>query len=76
VKSIKDKVFFIAHFNSPFACQAINPEIEGGRIYLTLENKIFIHIYNIEDKSLMCSQPFSNLPEKPSSLTWFMPDIW
>jgi len=75
VKSIKDKLFFVSYVDSPFACQAINPETEGGRIYFTLPYKNFIYIYNIEDKSLMFSQPFPNLLEMTSCLMWFMPDI-
>lgn len=75
MKSIKDRVFFVSNVGSPFACQAINSEIEGGHIYFALTNKFFVYIYNIEDKSLMLSIPFPNLPEMRSHSRWFMPDI-
>ncbi|CAJ2639928.1 unnamed protein product [Trifolium pratense] len=75
VKSIKDRMLFISNVGSPFACQAINPETEGSRICFTLANSNFVYIYNIEEKSLMFSQPLPNLPEMSSSLMWFMPDI-
>jgi hypothetical protein len=77
VKSVKDTMFFISYVDShtSFACQANNSETEGGRIYLTLHNKNFVYIYNIEENSITFSQPFSDLPETPSHLMWFMPDI-
>jgi hypothetical protein len=74
VKSIKDRVFFISHVDSSFACQAINSETEGGRIYYAFTNKNFVYIYNIEDKSLI-SQPFPNLPDLRSYSMWFLPEI-
>ncbi|KAL5056745.1 hypothetical protein RYX36_028349 [Vicia faba] len=75
VKSIKDRMFFISSLDSSFACQATNPEIEGGRIYIALDNKDFVYIYNIEDDSLMMSQSFSNLPKDRSYSRWIMPTI-
>ncbi|KAJ1407909.1 F-box protein [Sesbania bispinosa] len=74
VESIKDKVFYISDFGSPFACQAVNPETEGGRIYLSLKGNNFVYIYNIEDRTVMISQPFSNLPNKLFRSLWFLPN--
>jgi hypothetical protein len=74
VENIKDKVFFISSYDSAFACQAINPETEGGRIYIALKNCNFVHIYNIEDKSLAISQHFSNLSKTQIYSRWFMPE--
>ncbi|XP_058777033.1 uncharacterized protein LOC131651384 [Vicia villosa] len=75
VKSIKDRMFFVSSLDSSFACQAINPEIEGGRVYIAIEDKDFVYIYNIEDESLMISQSFSNLPKNRSYSRWIMPNI-
>jgi hypothetical protein len=74
VENIKDKVFFISCYDSAFACQVINPETEGGRIYIALKNCNFIYIYNIEDKSLATSQHFSNLSKTLTHSIWFMPE--
>jgi hypothetical protein len=74
VESIKDKVFFISSLDLAIACQASNPETEGGRVYIALKNFNFFYIYNIKDKSLVTSQPFSNLSKKQSHPRWFMPD--
>ncbi|WJX22559.1 hypothetical protein P8452_11850 [Trifolium repens] len=73
VENIKDKVFFISSHDSGLVCQAINPETEGGRIYIAIKNCNFVHIYNIEDKSLAISQYFSNLPKTQIYSRWFMP---
>ncbi|WJX26874.1 hypothetical protein P8452_15746 [Trifolium repens] len=70
VENIKDKVFFISSHDSAFACQAINPETEGGRIYIALKNCNFVYIYNIEDKSLATSQQFSY--SSKTATRWFM----
>lgn len=75
VKSIQDRMFFISSLDSSFACQAFNPEIEGGRIYIALDDNDFVYIYNIEDDSLMISQSFSNLPKNRSYSRWIMPNI-
>ncbi|CAJ2658526.1 unnamed protein product [Trifolium pratense] len=74
VENIKDKVFFISCYDSAFACQAINPETEGSRIYIALKNCNFFYIYNIEDKSLATSQHFSNLSKTLAYSMWFMPE--
>ncbi|WJX22669.1 hypothetical protein P8452_11952 [Trifolium repens] len=74
VENIKDKVFFISCRDSAFACQAINPEIEGGRIYIALKNCNFVYIYNIKDKSLATSQHFSNLSRTLTYSLWFIPE--
>ncbi|CAK8533971.1 unnamed protein product [Lathyrus sativus] len=73
VESLKDKVFFISSLDSTFACQAINPETEGGRIYIALQNYNFVFIYNIQDNSIVISQAFSNLSNKRSYSRWVMP---
>jgi hypothetical protein len=70
VENIKDKMFFISSHDSAFACQAINPETEGGRIYIALKNCNFVYIYNIEDKSLATSQQFSY--SSKTATRWFM----
>ncbi|KAK2393919.1 hypothetical protein QL285_055815 [Trifolium repens] len=75
VENIKDKVFFISSLDLAFACQTINPETEGGRIYIALKNCNYVYIYNIEEKSIATSPPFSNLPENLYYSRWFMPDI-
>lgn len=75
VESIKDRVFYISSLCSPFACEAINEEGEGGLVYIALKGKDYVYIYNIEDNSLVVSQPFSNLPEKWSLPLRFMPDV-
>ncbi|WJX22887.1 hypothetical protein P8452_12151 [Trifolium repens] len=74
VETIKDKVFFISCHDSGFACQSINPETDGGRIYIALRNCNFVYIYNIEDKSLATSQHFSNLSKPLTYSIWFMPE--
>ncbi|KAK2447238.1 hypothetical protein QL285_006616 [Trifolium repens] len=74
VETIKDKVFFISCRDSAFACQAINKETEGGRIYIALKNCNFVYIYNIKDKSLATSQHFSNLSKTLTHSLWFMPE--
>jgi hypothetical protein len=74
VETIKDKVFFISCHDSGFACQSINPETDGGRIYIALNNCNFVYIYNIEDKSLAISQHFSNLSKPLTYSIWFMPE--
>ncbi|MCH97006.1 F-box family protein, partial [Trifolium medium] len=74
VENIKDKVFFISCYDSAFACQAINPETEGGRIYIALKNCNFVYIYNIEDRSLATSPHFSNLSKTLTCPMWFMPE--
>jgi hypothetical protein len=74
-ENIKDKVFFISSLDPTFACQTINPETEGGRIYIALKNCNYVYIYNIEEKSIVTSPPFSNLPENLYYSRWFMPDI-
>ncbi|WJX26989.1 hypothetical protein P8452_15852 [Trifolium repens] len=38
VESIKDKVFFISSLDLAIACQASNPETEGGCVYIALKN--------------------------------------
>ncbi|WJX09208.1 hypothetical protein P8452_00064 [Trifolium repens] len=73
VESIKDKVFFISN-DSVFACHARNPETEGGRVYIALNNCNFVYIYNIEDKSIVTSHKFTNLSNKRSFSRWYMPD--
>ncbi|CAJ2658608.1 unnamed protein product [Trifolium pratense] len=73
-ENIKDKVFFISSLDPAFACQTINPETEGGRIYIALKNCNYVYIYNIEEKSIVTSRPFSNLPENLYYSRWFMPD--
>ncbi|WJX27119.1 hypothetical protein P8452_15974 [Trifolium repens] len=73
-ENIKDKMFFISSLDPAFACQTINPETEGGRIYIALKNCNFVYIYNIEEKSIVTSPPFSNLPENLLYSIWFMPD--
>jgi hypothetical protein len=73
-ENIKDKMFFISSHDPAFACQTINPETEGGRIYIALKNCNFVYIYNIEEKSIVTSPPFSNLPENLLYSIWFMPD--
>ncbi|KAL6523449.1 hypothetical protein OROGR_017052 [Orobanche gracilis] len=79
MESIKDRVFFISipiSGGSSFVCQAINPEIEGGRVYIAVPKHNFVYIYNIQDKNLMISQPFLNLPQdQRSHSTWFMSDL-
>lgn len=75
VKNMKDKVFFLSANDLPFACQAINPEAEGGRIYLTLENSKFVYIYNVEDNRLIICHAFSNLPTEVCRSLWFRPDL-
>jgi peroxiredoxin len=72
VENIKDKVFFISSHDSAFACQAINPEIEGGCIYIALKNCNFVYIYNIEDGSLATSQHFSY--SSKTQTRWFVPE--
>ncbi|KAK2407750.1 hypothetical protein QL285_043329 [Trifolium repens] len=72
VENIKDKVFFISSHDSAFACEAINPETEGGRIYIALKNCNFVYIYNIQDKSLATSQQFSY--SSKTQTRWFMPE--
>ncbi|XP_057431989.1 uncharacterized protein LOC130724714 [Lotus japonicus] len=74
VKSIRDRVFFLSGIALPFTCQAINPETDGGLIYLTFSPKNFLYIYNIEDNSLVMGQTFSNLPKWRYGSLWFMPD--
>ncbi|XP_057428483.1 uncharacterized protein LOC130721913 [Lotus japonicus] len=74
VESIQDRVFFISDDGS-FACQAINPDADGNRVYISLKNHNFVYIYNIEDKTFMISQPFSNLSKKRSHACWFMLDL-
>ncbi|RHN72319.1 putative galactose oxidase/kelch, beta-propeller [Medicago truncatula] len=74
VESVKDTVFFISSVDSAFACQATNPETEGGRVYIALKDCNFFYIYNIEDRSLVTSQHFSNLSARRSYSRWFMPD--
>ncbi|CAJ2658430.1 unnamed protein product [Trifolium pratense] len=73
-ENIKDKVFFISSHDPAFACQTVNPETEGGRIYIALKNCNYVYIYNIEEKSIVTSPPFSNLPENLYYSRWFMPD--
>ncbi|CAJ2658520.1 unnamed protein product [Trifolium pratense] len=72
VENIKDKVFFISSLDPAFACQTINPEIEGGRIYIALRNCNYFYIYNIEEKSIATSPPFSNLPENLCNVVYLM----
>ena len=67
-------MFFISSRDSAFACHATNSETEGGRVYISLKNYNFFYIYNIEDKSLVTSQHFSNLSKRRSYSRWFMPD--
>ncbi|XP_045802693.1 uncharacterized protein LOC123896337 [Trifolium pratense] len=74
VENIKDTVFFISGLDPAFAYQTINPEIEGGHIYIVLKNCNYFYIYNIEEKSIVTSPPFSNLPENMCYSRWFMPD--
>jgi hypothetical protein len=74
VKRIKDRMFFISSLDSSFVCQAINPETEGGRIYIALHDNDFVYIYDIEDDSLVISQRFSNLPKKRTYSRWIMLD--
>jgi hypothetical protein len=74
VKRIKDKMFFISSLDSSFVCQAINPETEGGRIYIALHDNDFVYIYDIEDDSLVISQRFSNLPKKRTYSRWIVLD--
>jgi hypothetical protein len=73
-ENIKDKMFFVSSLDSAFACQTVNPEIEGGRIYIALKNLNYVYIYNIEENSLVTSPPISHLPKKLSYSRWFMPD--
>ncbi|PNY00211.1 F-box protein [Trifolium pratense] len=68
------KPWLVYYSDSAFACEAINPEIEGGRVYIALKNCNFVYIYNIEDKSLATSQHFSNLSKTPTHSLWFMPE--
>ncbi|XP_057454889.1 uncharacterized protein LOC130746320 isoform X3 [Lotus japonicus] len=75
VKSMKDKVFFLSANDLPFVCQAINPEAEGGRIYLTLENSKFVYIYSVEDNRLIICHAFSNLPTEVCRSLWFRSDL-
>ncbi|CAK8531067.1 unnamed protein product [Lathyrus sativus] len=74
VESIKDKVFYISSTDSAFACEAINQETEGGRVYIALTNCNFVYIYNIQDNCFLTSHHFSNLSENRSYSRWFMPD--
>jgi hypothetical protein len=73
-ENIKDKMLFVSSLDSAFACQTVNPEIEGGRIYIVLKNLNYVYIYNIEENSLVTSPPISHLPKKLSYSRWFMPD--
>jgi hypothetical protein len=74
-ENIKDKMFFISSLDPAFACQTINPETEGGRIYIALKNCNYVYVYNIEEKSIVTCPPFSNLPDNLYYSRWFMPDI-
>ncbi|WJX27341.1 hypothetical protein P8452_16168 [Trifolium repens] len=51
-----------------------NNKLKGGRIYIALKNCNYVYIYNIEEKSIVTSPPFSNLPENLYYSRWFMPD--
>jgi hypothetical protein len=73
-ENIKDKMFFISSLDPAFACQTINPETEGGRIYIALKNCNYVYVYNIEEKSIVTCPPFSNLPDNLFYSRWFMPD--
>lgn len=74
VESIKDEVFFVSSLDSAFACAVVNPETQGGRVYIALKDCQFVYIYNIEDNCLVTSQHFSNLSDNRSYSRWFMPD--
>jgi hypothetical protein len=75
VENIQDKVFFVSSRDSAFACQTVNPEIDGGRIYIALKNLNYFYIYNNEDNSLVTSPPILHLSKSLSYSRWFVPDI-
>ncbi|PNY01345.1 F-box protein [Trifolium pratense] len=76
VENVKDKVFFVSSLDMAFACQTVNREIEGGRIYIALKNLNYVYIYNIEDSSLVTSPPILHLPKNKSHSRWFVPDTF
>ncbi|GLT87577.1 hypothetical protein SLE2022_056560 [Rubroshorea leprosula] len=74
VDSASDIAFFISS-GSQFCCPAVGSQIEGSNAYFFIETLSF-YSFNLEDKRLHVSLPYSNLPPSRFLLTCLMPDFW
>ncbi|GKV47415.1 hypothetical protein SLEP1_g54319 [Rubroshorea leprosula] len=74
VDGASDIAFFISS-GSQFCCPAVGSQIEGSNVYFFIETLSF-YSFNLEDKRLHVSLPYSNLPPSRFLLTCLMPDFW
>ncbi|GLT77031.1 hypothetical protein SLA2020_486560 [Shorea laevis] len=71
--SAKDAALFFSD-RSRFSCAAVGSQIEGSNVYFFKE-KFCFYSFNLEDKRLHVSLPYSNLPPSRFYLTCVMPDF-